>query len=279
MIVLAQRRGLIPLKGVVAMHRGSDRLGGRLAGVFLALAVFLVLSPTDVRSAHPSGPEVTEKACTDCHSEYAAPQESATSTGHYYVDITCTDCHLMSGTSNLHLISEVIETWYTGPREVIFTRYFGKNSYADGDTVYDGVCEVCHTTTAYHRGDSSGDHTHHAGVDCTVCHPHGFFAPIQVGVPEDDPAGLTARVFPVPSRGPVGVRVPRASGSPLESVEVTVFDITGRKIRALPPTRAESGVVSWDGRDDAGIRAEPGVYFLRVFDGDRTWSGKAVLIP
>ncbi|MEW6713765.1 MAG: hypothetical protein AB1306_01570, partial [Nitrospirota bacterium] len=62
------------------------------------------------------------------------------------------------------------------------TRFFnsaGANSFADGDATYDGVCEVCHTQTVFHRRDGSGQNgSHPAGVKCTMCHPHleGFGA-------------------------------------------------------------------------------------------------------
>jgi len=39
----------------------------------------------------------------------------------------------------------------SGLREVVFLNQEGPNSYADGDAVYDGVCDVCHTGTKYHR--------------------------------------------------------------------------------------------------------------------------------
>ena len=99
----------------------------------------------------------------------------------------CGTCHtLHAGTTNLHLISEVIDTDYlppeyavkTGLRRVVFLNHEGPNSYADGDAVYDGVCEVCHTQTAHHRGGPSGDHSHFAGARCTTCHDHSnYFQP------------------------------------------------------------------------------------------------------
>ena len=44
-------------------------------------------------------------------------------------------------------------------------------SFADGDDVYDGICEVCHTRTAYHRSDGSGAR-HHDRAACTRCPSH-----------------------------------------------------------------------------------------------------------
>ncbi len=54
----------------------------------------------------------------------------------------------------------------------------GVRSLADGDATYDGICEVCHTQTAYHRNNNSGEHDHFAGQQCTLCHQHdNGFAP------------------------------------------------------------------------------------------------------
>jgi hypothetical protein len=91
--------------------------------------------------------------------------------GHW--DIACIECHDMhGGTSNRKLIWEVIYTPNSGDRDVVFTNRIGPNSAADGDTVFDGVCEVCHTTSAYHRNDGTGDQTHHPGTQCIACHSH-----------------------------------------------------------------------------------------------------------
>ncbi len=67
----------------------------------------------------------------------------------------------------------------TLPREVRLFRESGANSFADGDTTYDGVCEVCHTMTQYWRADGSEPISgHNAGTNCVSCHPHasGFKA-------------------------------------------------------------------------------------------------------
>jgi hypothetical protein len=69
------------------------------------------------------------------------------------------------------------------------TRFFdntGPNSCADGDATYDGVCEVCHTDTTYHRNNATGDHAHNKGFDCADCHNHlnGFSHTIGTGCEE-----------------------------------------------------------------------------------------------
>jgi hypothetical protein len=83
----------------------------------------------------------------------------------------CSVCHDQQTTRNLNNIREVIETPNSGPMEVWFIAYEGWRSFADGDSVYDGVCEVCHTVTSYHTNYGDGT-VHFDGQDCTVCHPH-----------------------------------------------------------------------------------------------------------
>ncbi len=67
-----------------------------------------------------------------------------------------------------------------------------KHSYAgdvDGDGLYQGPCEVCHTRTRHHRNndDNPGDadHTHNVGIKCTLCHKHeNGFLPLGAGAHE-----------------------------------------------------------------------------------------------
>jgi predicted CxxxxCH...CXXCH cytochrome family protein len=70
------------------------------------------------------------------------------------------------------LIKDTINTPSSGAKTVRLFDSTGTDSFADGDATYDGVCEVCHTQTTYHRNDVSGDHTHNAGIDCMTCHQH-----------------------------------------------------------------------------------------------------------
>ncbi|RJQ43512.1 MAG: CxxxxCH/CxxCH domain-containing protein [Nitrospiraceae bacterium] len=70
------------------------------------------------------------------------------------------------------LIREKITTPNSGIKTVRFFNSTGTNSFADGDATYDGVCEVCHTQSTYHKNDVTGNHAHNAGTDCTYCHKH-----------------------------------------------------------------------------------------------------------
>ncbi|MDW7773480.1 MAG: Calx-beta domain-containing protein [Desulfobulbaceae bacterium] len=59
-----------------------------------------------------------------------------------------------------------------GEKSVSLIRPEGDNSFADGNSTYDGVCEVCHTKTNYHRDDGSAYKSHNPGTNCTRCHSH-----------------------------------------------------------------------------------------------------------
>jgi hypothetical protein len=66
----------------------------------------------------------------------------------------------------------------TGSKTVIFKGPTGENSFADGNEVYDGICEICHTKTTHFRNNGSGNDQLHAnvgavaGTACTYCHSH-----------------------------------------------------------------------------------------------------------
>jgi hypothetical protein len=63
-------------------------------------------------------------------------------------------------------------------RAVKFFDKTGPNSYGDGDTIYDGICEVCHTLTDHYRNDGGGGDQNHSnvggadGTNCISCHNH-----------------------------------------------------------------------------------------------------------
>ncbi len=74
--------------------------------------------------------------------------------------------------------------------------------------------------------------------------------------PWPNPAsGTTTFAFELPAERPV---------------EAGVFDLAGRRVRTLEPGRmfpAGAHRLAWDGRDEAGKPAEPGVYLVRVRAG------------
>jgi len=95
-------------------------------------------------------------------------------TGSFHHVDNCTVCHFRQcgDCSNAMSVNCEIATPNSGDKDVIFTATTGGNSYADGDSVYNGICEVCHTQTTYHRNNTSGDHAHYVGENCISCHKH-----------------------------------------------------------------------------------------------------------
>ena len=63
-------------------------------------------------------------------------------------------------------------------------------------------------------------------------------------------------------------------------VEVAVFDLAGHRVKSLLEGAKPAGfhAVLWDGRDERGRRASPGVYFIRAVAGAESRSRKLILL-
>jgi len=63
-------------------------------------------------------------------------------------------------------------------------------------------------------------------------------------------------------------------------VNAAIFDIAGRRERILESSMRPAGsmTLSWDGRDDSGRRAAPGIHFLRVRAGARSLVRRFVVL-
>ena len=84
---------------------------------------------------------------------------------------------------------------------------------------------------------------------------------------------VTLGARPNPARGPV---VFSRKGS--ATVVLDLFDLAGRRLATVTPEAVGSGVLwSWDGRDESGRRAGPGVVFARARDGSA--SARVTLLP
>ncbi len=107
--------------------------------------------------------------CQVCHTEHATHAPGGP------WQPTCVDCHDPHDpdSENLSLVGRTVVNQTLGvDKAVVFTARDGANSFDDGDPANnDGICQVCHTSTTYHRHDGTGT-PHNAGVDCTGCHPH-----------------------------------------------------------------------------------------------------------
>jgi len=115
----------------------------RLIGVFYAAVVMIVVSGTVVRAEFHHVAD-----CSVCH--YSGGAEST----------ACVSC------PNNVMIKCEIMTPNSGLKGAVF------GPYVWTEDPYNGVCEVCHTLTDYHRNDSSGDNTHFAAENCILCHKH-----------------------------------------------------------------------------------------------------------
>jgi len=92
--------------------------------------------------------------------------------------------------------------------------------------------------------------------------------------------GLSARVefsaFPNPARSTkISFSLPRK-----DDVELGVYDVLGRRVAVLARGKMPAGAYSkqWDGRDDSGRKAGPGVYFLRLRVGQEVYRLRSVML-
>jgi len=110
-----------------------------------------------------------DSMCRECHASH---------TGHTPAGSwqpSCTECHVAHDPvhRNLSLVSGSVRNRTLGlDKPVVLTARTGSKSFDDGDpAANDGICQVCHTATSYHKHDGTGA-SHHNGADCISCHPH-----------------------------------------------------------------------------------------------------------
>jgi predicted CXXCH cytochrome family protein len=146
---------------------------------------------------------VVEVLCLSCHGPAGAATKKAEvhknkpSSSYAPFTMTCPDCHdphdnrqnWLSGTNVKQIGKKIpgsndarISTPNSGVKDVAFESRGtdagepSLHSFADNDqdsnTIYDGVCEVCHTQAANHQNNSGGNHAHYTGQTCTQCHEH-----------------------------------------------------------------------------------------------------------
>jgi len=90
--------------------------------------------------------------------------------------------------------------------------------------------------------------------------------------------GAAVSLLPPIDRGDVGVDVRWSIGSP-QRADLAVFDARGRRVRLLTsgPRAAGSHLVTWDRRDEAGVHAARGVYFVHLRAGGTSATRKVVV--
>ncbi|MDD3643315.1 MAG: FlgD immunoglobulin-like domain containing protein [Candidatus Krumholzibacteria bacterium] len=97
---------------------------------------------------------------------------------------------------------------------------------------------------------------------------------------EQDPAlpraPLSLAVAPNPFAGSARITLAVASGGP---VSLSIYDAAGRLVRRVAAGTFAGGshLLEWDGRDEAGRSAPPGVYFARARAGKQFAAAKIVM--
>jgi predicted CXXCH cytochrome family protein len=105
--------------------------------------------------------------CADCHSAalvatHVPPGEA----------LDCVACHEPHGSDNIRLIRDVVRAPDGTEHALRFDDLTGQSdgSFASASAPGTGLCEVCHTRTAFYRVDGGG--APHYTADCLTCHPH-----------------------------------------------------------------------------------------------------------
>ncbi len=144
-------------------------------------------------------------------------------------------------------------TW----KPVKFFRQTGANSFADADTVYDGVCQVCHTRTWHMRNDGSAADQAHENVgvgraleqNCTeLCHLHSNGFGHYKGVTTD--GCIECHGHEAGTQYDADMAPPYAAGAVASQ---------GRGSIAPHSTHTESGSISPASAGDDDVRG-PGLY-------------------
>ncbi|MGC9315578.1 MAG: T9SS type A sorting domain-containing protein, partial [bacterium] len=94
----------------------------------------------------------------------------------------------------------------------------------------------------------------------------------SVGVSSELPERIGLEVFPNPFNASLSIRV---EGKISSSAKLAIFDIGGRLVEDLT---ISSNSIVWNGIDNNGNDAPSGLYFIRLIDGDRVFTARAVLL-
>jgi hypothetical protein len=99
----------------------------------------------------------------------------------------------------------------------------------------------------------------------------GAYGQIRMDVPQWTLALAPGLPNPLRGRFSLECSVPAPGRTDLE-----IYDVTGRRAHVATRTATAAGRVSFD--IDAGDRLRPGVYYVRLAHGARSWSGKVVFL-
>jgi len=108
-----------------------------------------------------------------------------------------------------------------------------------------------------------------SGSAKAICHGYWCVGGVQILAVDDPPDLLPALAleFGRPTPNPAAGEVSLSFSLPAAAdVDISVFDIVGRRVGALASSKFEAGryVARWDGRDTGGALTGPGVYYARM---------------
>ena len=144
------------------------------------------------------------------------------------------------------------------------TSYYEDNDWVFGQDYYYTIASV----------DSQGNISEYSeelaviqtGVDETGGSQIPFLTELRNNYPNPFNSSTTI-VYSVANLGPIPARI-----------EISIYDISGRKVRTLIDERMGVGVYSaiWDGKTDDGRGCSSGVYFARIIQWDLDLNGRPV---
>ncbi|MCC6650070.1 MAG: T9SS type A sorting domain-containing protein [Candidatus Eisenbacteria bacterium] len=179
---------------------------------------------------------------------------------------------IAGGTTNVTL--RLHPTTIAGVHPSGRVRMYSPNPFQSGSSV--SHYDVSATPNLLMEPAINADLTNNLDLTVNLFRDIGWL-PSLLGVPGDGPAAhVTMASRPNPTRGLTSVHFELAVG---EAVELTLFDVSGRKVRSLARGIFPAGAhdVAWDGLDGDGHRAAPGVYMARL-KGARTQATQHIVL-
>jgi hypothetical protein len=152
------------------------------------------------------------------------------------------------------------------------TAYFDRDNYVIIDQ--NGIERFSARQQGYSYGAALDVPRMKALIDSLLTHPTG------VGDPDPPAPAAPILITPNPFHDHVRIGVALSAMPRGAEIEMTVLDLSGRRVATLDTQAAALGVVSvtWDGRDSNGQPMPSGVYLVRARAGTTQITRRVVLL-